>query len=109
MKHRLAVTGFTACFLLCLSGSLGAEQILLPLGQQTNNSNLDLPQRGDTKDQVIHSLGEPEIMQSAVGEPPITVWEYSGLLVYFERDWVLRTVVRHPEHWEPLKKTGQEP
>jgi len=109
MKHWRAVTGVTASLLLCLNGSLAAEQILIPLGQQTENSDLALPQRGDTKGQVVASLGEPETVQSPVGEPPITVWEYSELLVYFERDWVLRTVVRHPELWQSPQQSGAEP
>lgn len=100
MKHRLAVTGFTVFLLLGFKSPLAAEQILVPLGQQTDSSELALPQRGDSKDLVEESLGEPDSVKSAVGEPPITVWEYSDFLVYFERDLVLRAVVRHPQEWE---------
>lgn len=96
MKHWL-VSSVLAVLLLGSAGTLGAQQIMPPLGQQTENSALDLPQRGQTKDQVAESRGEPDTVQAAVGEPPISVWEYKDFLVYFEGDWVLRAVVRHPD------------
>jgi hypothetical protein len=109
MKQGLSTIGLTIFLLLGWADTLAAQQIMLPLGQQTDTSNLDLPQRGQTKDQVAGSLGEPQTVQPAVGEPPITVWEYSDFLVYFERDWVLRAVVRHPELWAQPPQTGNQP
>lgn len=96
MKHWLVPT-VLAVLLLGSAGTLRAQQIMLPLGQQTESSSLDLPRRDQTMDQVAESRGEPDTVQAAVGEPPITVWEYKDFLVYFEGDWVLRAVVRHPD------------
>jgi hypothetical protein len=31
----------------------------------------------------------------AVGEPPISRWEYTGYTVYFEHDLVLHSVIQH--------------
>jgi len=42
MKHWL-VSSVLAVLLLGSAGTLGAQQIMLPLGQQTENSALDLP------------------------------------------------------------------
>jgi len=40
-------------------------------------------------------FGQPTSRVAAVGEPPITRWEYPGFIVYFEHDLVLHAAVRH--------------
>jgi len=50
-------------------------------------------QRGMTMAQVRDSMGAPETILEAVGDPPITRWQYPGYVVYFERNRVI-TVVR---------------
>ena len=52
------------------------------------------PARGAQKDSVAKSLGQPTAAQSAVGEPPISAWEYDEFVVYFEHDRVLHTVAK---------------
>jgi len=56
-------------------------------------SNIDIPKRGMTMNQVISKFGEPEIKKNAIGKPPITQWLYGGFIVYFERQWVIQTVI----------------
>jgi hypothetical protein len=51
------------------------------------------PPRGATMDDVRSKFGAPSQESPAVGTPPITRWEYSGYVVYFEHDRVLHTVV----------------
>jgi outer membrane protein assembly factor BamE (lipoprotein component of BamABCDE complex) len=51
------------------------------------------PERGMTKNQVINQFGEPLLKKDPVGEPPITVWNYQKFTVYFERRWVINSVV----------------
>lgn len=51
------------------------------------------PQRGMTMDRVEAKWGQPAARMPAVGEPPITRWEYNGFTVYFEHDRVIHTVV----------------
>jgi hypothetical protein len=37
-------------------------------------------------------FGAPSLQQSAVGEPPITRWDYPGFVVFFEHDRVIHSV-----------------
>jgi len=50
------------------------------------------PRRGMSMDQVREGWGEPVTAGAAVGEPPITRWEYDGFAVFFENQTVLHTV-----------------
>lgn len=54
----------------------------------------DQPNRGATKADVLADLGEPVTRRGAVGEPPISSWEYAGFVVYFEHDYVLHSVAK---------------
>ncbi len=83
-------------FLMGVSLALTAEQISLPIGEQTRSSELSLPDRSMTKDGVRQAFGDPLEIHQEVGKPPITAWEYEDFVVYFEQSWVLHAVVRHP-------------
>jgi hypothetical protein len=52
----------------------------------------DRPSRGMTMSRVESRFGEPAQRMAAVGEPPITRWEYPGFVVYFEYDKVIHAV-----------------
>lgn len=55
------------------------------------------PNRGSTMATVEGRYGAPTNRHAAVGNPPITRWDYPGFSVYFENDRVLHTVlVRSP-------------
>lgn len=57
----------------------------------------DQPSRGATMTTVEGRYGAPTNRHAAVGNPPITRWDYPGFSVYFENDRVLHTVlVRGP-------------
>ena len=73
-----------------------AEVITLPLGEQTRQSDLDMPVRSMNKQDVRRDYGDPQEITDAVGEPPISQWVYADYIVYFENDWVLYSVVKHP-------------
>jgi hypothetical protein len=51
------------------------------------------PARGSTMSDVRAKFGAPSQEVPAVGQPPITRWEYPGIVVFFENDRVLHTVV----------------
>jgi hypothetical protein len=51
------------------------------------------PARGMTMAQVAGKFGDPLSKVAAVGTPPISRWEYTGFVVYFERDHVIHAVV----------------
>ena len=83
---------------MCFSLALAAEKITLPIGEQTRTYELSLPDRSMTKDTVQLAFGDPREIKNPVGTPPITAWEYDGFVVYFEQQWVLHAVVRHPDN-----------
>lgn len=54
----------------------------------------DQPRRGMSMQKVESAYGTPSKRLQAVGQPPISRWEYPGFVVYFENDLVLHTVVK---------------
>jgi hypothetical protein len=56
----------------------------------------DMPSRGMTMDKVQSRFGAPSQKLAAVGQPPITRWEYPSYVVYFEHQHVIHSVVKHP-------------
>jgi len=54
--------------------------------------SITLPGKGMTKDSVEERFGSPADKGEAVGEPPITRWQYGSFTVYFEYDHVIHAV-----------------
>ena len=52
------------------------------------------PRRGMSMDSVEARFGAPSSRIGAVGEPPISRWEYPGFIVYFEHEHVVHAAVR---------------
>ena len=72
-----------------------AEELVLPLGTDAPSlAELPRPTRGMTRDTVLARFGGPISMSAAVGEPPISRWEYGRFVVVFEHETVLHSVVR---------------
>lgn len=72
-----------------------AEVIRVPVGQQAAEKRvLEVPRRGTTMAQVERRFGAPLARQPAVGNPPISSWDYENYRVYFERNLVLHTVLK---------------
>lgn len=83
----LVMTGFAT--------PAAAEVIRVPVGQQApEKRGLEVPRRGTTKAQVERRFGAPLAQRPAVGNPPISSWDYENYRVYFERDLVLHTVLK---------------
>lgn len=61
--------------------------------QAAPTAPVEIPSRGATMDGVKAKFGAPSQEVAAVGDPPISRWEYPGYIVYFEYDKVLHTVV----------------
>jgi len=53
-----------------------------------------LPARGMNMENVEHIFGTPLEKYEPVGKPPITRWDYSDYVVYFEYNLVLHTVLK---------------
>ena len=54
------------------------------------------PRKGVTMASVRQQYGDPLSEGNAIGDPPITRWEYQGFSVYFEHDLVLHSVIHRP-------------
>ena len=78
-----------------LHPSITAEEVRVPVGQQsTQNQGVERPKSGMSKAQVEQRYGTPQQTTSAVGEPPISSWEYADYIVYFEYDRVIHSVLK---------------
>ncbi len=53
------------------------------------------PTRGMSMANVEREYGQPVSITAAVGEPPITRWDYADFVVYFEYSTVIHSVVPH--------------
>jgi hypothetical protein len=58
-----------------------------------NESGVKRPTQGMSMTDVEQQFGTPEKKFAAVGEPPITRWQYAEFVVYFEHGTVLHAVV----------------
>jgi hypothetical protein len=70
-----------------------ADIVAVDNGIAVKESEVAAPSRGMTMNQVASKFGEPVTKVPAVGQPPISRWEYPGFVVYFERDYVIHSVV----------------
>jgi hypothetical protein len=71
-----------------------ADTLLLDGVQVAEATRTERPARGVSKAQVEQRYGQPTRMVAAIGEPPISRWEYPGFVVYFEFDHVVHAVPR---------------
>ena len=95
--HKFFATAVYAVALpLCFSLSpvVIAEEIRIPIGQQGSASAVMTPTSGTSEKQVLGDFGAPQLRSSPVGDPPITRWEYSQFVVYFEYDRVIHSVIK---------------
>lgn len=70
-----------------------AETIAVDSGLAVKDSGVATPARGMTMSQVESKFGAPASKVAAVGQPPISRWQYPGFVVYFESDHVIHAVV----------------
>ena len=78
-----------------LSPVLQADVLLIEEVRQSERMNL--PVNGLTTQEVTSEFGDPEKIHAAVGDPPISSWDYGRWSVYFEYDLVLFTVLHKGE------------
>lgn len=83
-----------ALTLLCCASGAWAETVRVPAGMQgASHQSIPRPARGLTMDDVTRQFGEPVQRHAAVGEPPIARWDYAHYTVYFERQYVIHSVL----------------
>jgi hypothetical protein len=74
------------------AGATMAETIVVDDQVQVRDSSVEKPKRGVTMTQVEAKFGAPATKHDAVGQPPITRWDYPGFSVFFEHDRVIHAV-----------------
>ena len=90
MKSRYALASLLSLFLIH-SGPALADVLLVDSIQTA--PQIQTPRNGLTMAQVRQQYGSPASELPAVGEPPISRWEYNGYSVFFENDLALHTVI----------------
>ena len=78
---------------LVLIGTAQASADVLLIESIQSAPAVDTPRNGLTMEQVRQQFGEPASEIPAIGEPPISRWEYTGFSVFFENDLVLHSVI----------------
>lgn len=99
----------TLLFLLALLATppLLADNLEIPVGAQ-GDSHISLPTRGESRRTVLERFGLPDVEHPAIGQPPITRWDYREFSVYFEYDHVVDAVrAHHPQN--PITPSSKEP
>ena len=74
--------------------SAEADTLLLDGVEAELPTRTERPDRGENMARVEARFGEPMEIVAAVGEPPISRWEYEEFTVYFEHDLVIHAVPR---------------
>ena len=72
--------------------SINIQADTLMIDRIAQEQAMSMPARGLTMNQVIKQYGEPKVKKDAVGQPPITEWQYDNFSVYFEKKWVITSV-----------------
>jgi hypothetical protein len=85
--------GLVAAILGLLAGAAQAETIALGDEVMVRDSDIARPARGMTMHAVEAKFGAPQQRHPAVGQPPISRWDYHGFTVFFEHDRVIHAVV----------------
>ena len=78
--------------LLIVSGTAHCEVLLIDRVEA--KQNMSVPQKSSTMTEVKNQFGEPLTESPAVGNPPITRWDYEHFVVYFEYQHVITTVLK---------------
>jgi len=77
--------------LFAFSMSVQADTLSIP-GHYENGDGLQMPKRGSSMQKVLENFGEPVRRGDAVGNPPITEWDYGDFRVFFEYQTVLHSL-----------------
>jgi hypothetical protein len=86
---RKSLLGLT---LIAAFGAAQADTLLIEGIQAAAPTASERPRSGQSKEQVEQRFGQPTARHAAVGEPPISSWEYPEFVVYFEYDHVIHAV-----------------
>lgn len=88
---RIVAIAVALAALYC--GTVRAETIAVDDQVAIRNSDVDCPGRGMTMKTVEAKFGAPQERHEAVGQPPISRWDYPTFSVFFEHEYVIHSVV----------------
>jgi len=94
MVRRVLFVLLAATSLLTLP-TVGADTLLIEGLDRSRVSAQERPKRGMSMKVVESTWGQPNAKRNAIGEPPITRWEYSSFIVYFEYSHVIHAVTKN--------------
>lgn len=86
------MTRIVLALMLALTLQTVSADVLI-IDEVRQAAHMDLPKNGQTKEQIEQKFGAPMKKYAAVGDPPITRWDYDGFNVYFEYNLVLYPVL----------------
>lgn len=88
MQKTIGVAALITFFAIAVT-AIGQTMLI-----ETPNTidGISIPSRGMTMENVESSFGAPAGRRAPVGDPPITRWEYSEFIVYFEYKRVIHSV-----------------
>lgn len=94
-KISIAASGMLCLGLVAVNGhgEVLKTGVASHMEQQARQS-VDMPRTGLSQSDVETRFGQPAAVKGPVGEPAITIWEYSGYSVYFENQTVIHTVLK---------------
>ena len=69
-----------------------AESLIVENIDKSNAALTERPRRGMSMDTVESNWGTPVNKRSGIGDPPISRWQYSTFVVYFEYSHVIHAV-----------------
>lgn len=95
MRIRGMIASLTLAAGFLAAGTLSAETVSVGSDVAIRDSTVDRPNRGMSMSAVESRFGQPTSRHNAVGEPPITRWDYPGFSVFFEHQFVIHAVVTH--------------
>lgn len=90
---KLGVLAAAALAATALTSAASAETIVVGDAIAVRETTVPHPDRGMTMNAVEAKFGQPATRHNAVGQPPITRWDYPGFSVYFEHQFVIHAVV----------------
>jgi hypothetical protein len=94
MLRTLLHASILSFLVAALTGvALPARSDVLLIEEVRESMRRDLPSNGLSKADVRQRFGDPAREHAAVGDPPISRWEYEEYTVYFEHDLVLDSVL----------------
>jgi len=94
-RHCTLLVLPVSVLMMGIPAQLLAETITVPVGSQSaSKQSVNRPNMGMKGTDVVSRFGEPVAVNSPVGDPPISRWEYADFYVYFEYDRVIHSVLK---------------